>query len=276
MRRSLVTILAGIALLTCTSQNEVYGEWRECPDVYIDGDLVDEKGLSYIEDGIAYVPLRQICEKFGAEVSWSGEKREASVTDNDLNITVGEGDWYIIANGRYLYAEGDSEIARDNLMVPVRTIASAFGAQVNWDATTGDVHILDVGKPITPGDNFYLSEDVLWLSRLIYAEAGGESLEGKIAVGNVVMNRVVDESFPDSVKDVIFDRRYGIQFTPAYSGSIYNEPSEECIIAAKLALEGTKVVGECLYFTAAWAASDSWVARNREFYGQIENQLFFM
>ncbi len=275
MRRSLVIFPVVIALLTCTLQN-VYGEWNDCADIYVDGDLVDTGGLPYIEDGTTYVPLRQVCEKLGAEVSWSAENREALVTDNGLSITVGEGDRYVVANGRYLYAEDGCRLKEGNLMVPVRTIARAFGAEISWNKTTGDVIIINSGKPITSGDSFYSEEDVLWLSRLIYAEAGGESLEGKIAVGNVVMNRVADDSFPDSVKDVIFDRRYGVQFTPAYSGGIYNEPSEECIAAAKMVLEGTEIAGECLYFTSAWAAPGSWAAKNREFYGQIGNQMFFI
>ena len=99
---------------------------------------------------------------------------------------------------------------------------------------------------------------------------------GKIAVGNVVLNRRDRDEFPDTVKGVIFDRRCGIQFSPAYSGSIYNTPREESVIAAKLCLDGANVAGESLYFTPIKRAETCWAARNRPVFGQIDRQMFFL
>lgn len=49
--------------------------------------------------------------------------------------------------------------------------------------------------------------DLYWLSRIISAESRGESLKGQIAVGNVVLNRVEEDDFPDTIPAVIFDRK---------------------------------------------------------------------
>ena len=69
---------------------------------------------------------------------------------------------------------------------------------------------------------------MMWLSRILYAEANTEPLAGKIAVGNVIMNRVKSPEFPDTIYSVIFDRKYGVQFTPVANGSVYNNANEEC------------------------------------------------
>lgn len=54
-----------------------------------------------------------------------------------------------------------------------------------------------------------------------------------LGVGDVVMNRVASGAFPGTVYEVIFDRRYGVQFSPVETGSIYLEPTEECVVAGK-------------------------------------------
>ena len=48
-------------------------------------------------------------------------------------------------------------------------------------------------------DSYYGARDVYWLSHIINAEAGNQPMDGQIAVGNVVLNRVADERFPNSV-----------------------------------------------------------------------------
>lgn len=85
------------------------------------------------------------------------------------------------------------------------------------------------------------------LEQLAEAEAAGESLVGKIAVINVVLNRVKSEDFPNTITEVIMQEG---QFTPVANGSINNTPSEESILAVKKAVdEGYKVFGtDILYF----------------------------
>ena len=117
-----------------------------------------------------------------------------------------------------------------------------------------------------------MPEDILWLARIIYAEARGESYTGQLAVGNVVMNRVKNASFPDSVYGVIFD---GYQFTPVLNGTIYNTPSVSCVRAAWAAYNGGQAVGDCLYFVAT-SVTDSWVNKNRQFAVNIGGHNFFL
>ena len=125
------------------------------------------------------------------------------------------------------------------------------------------------------GDTFYDSDIVYWLSRIISAESRGEPFRGQIAVGNVVMNRTEDGSFPDTVYGVIFDRKYGTQFSPVATGSIYNDPTDSSVRAAKVVLEGVEVVDNALYFCADRVNKGSWMAKNREYIETIGNHVFY-
>jgi N-acetylmuramoyl-L-alanine amidase len=246
------------------------------PQIYVDSEVVTLSVLPEVHDGTTYVPLRAMSEALGATVIiWDPLASTAQAESKGLTLSVTCGEQYIIANNRYIYMSGGCIIKENSIMVPIRLLALAFGAKVEWDGARNAIRLTS-GKPIESGATFYDDTDVYWLSRIIYAEANGESFEGKIAVGNVVLNRVASGEFPNTVKGVIFDKKYGVQFTPAYSGAIYNTPTSECVIAAKLALEGTDIVGESLYFASVYAARSCWAARNRAFAAQIDNQVFFL
>lgn len=120
------------------------------------------------------------------------------------------------------------------------------------------------------------SEDLYWLSRIINAEAGGESYQGKVAVGNVVLNRVQSKNFPNTVKGVIFEYHNSIpQFSPVADGSLYKTPSQESIKAAKDALNGAKPVGNATYFFNPSKAAGSWIVRSKTYVTRIGQHVFY-
>ena len=160
----------------------------------------------------------------------------------------------------------------NHILVPVRTLCQALGATAVWDAATGSVQITGGAGPIASGDSWYDADDLYWLSRIIYAESGNQPLEGKIAVGNVVLNRVASPLFPNTVYDVLFQRN---QFTPASSGSINRTPTAECVVAAKLCLDGANTAGNALYFVNPRVSPNSWAARNRPHVATIGAHAFF-
>lgn len=118
--------------------------------------------------------------------------------------------------------------------------------------------------------------DRYWLAKIIEAEAGIEPLEGKIAVGAVVLNRVEDEWFPDSIQEVIFQKLNGkYQFSPVGNGRIYKvEPSEESYEAADRALAGEDPTDGALYFYNP-KISKSTFFKGRELLARIGNHQFF-
>jgi spore germination cell wall hydrolase CwlJ-like protein len=88
------------------------------------------------------------------------------------------------------------------------------------------------------------ADDVELLARMIEAEAGGEPMQGKIAVGAVILNRVNNPRFPKTVKDVIFQKG---QFGPAARLSRI-KASTASYEAAKRALNGEDPTNGALFF----------------------------
>lgn len=88
------------------------------------------------------------------------------------------------------------------------------------------------------------------LAAIIYCEAGGEAYAGKLAVGAVVINRVLSSRYPDTVVGVIYQKS---QFSPVGSGRLdvvltSGRATDECYKAADEAMSGITNVGSCLYF----------------------------
>ena len=94
------------------------------------------------------------------------------------------------------------------------------------------------------------------LLRIVEAEAGGEDEEGKLLIANVVLNRVNNEKFPDTVTDVIMQKGQGVaQFTPTVDGRFQNVTiSEETYEAVERALYGEDISQGALYFCARHGA----------------------
>lgn len=88
------------------------------------------------------------------------------------------------------------------------------------------------------------------LANLIYCEAGGEPYAGQLAVGAVVINRVLSSVYPDTVTGVIYQN---YQFSPVASGRLalalsQNKATAACYKAADEAMAGQTNVGNCVYF----------------------------
>lgn len=231
---------------------------------------------SAIIDSVTYVPVRAFSEEMDADsVSWNAKNKTAIVKKGGISINIKDGAKYIEASGRFLYLPTGVKNINDRLFVPIRPLAAALSRDVLWDGSTRSVLISESAAPFVSGARFYNDTDLYWLSRIISAEARGEPLLGKIAVGNVVLNRKASKSYPNTVYGVIFDRKHGTQFSPVSYGTIYNSPTEESIIAAKICLEGYSVSNEILFFVNPKYATSSWISNNRPFAFRIGNHYFF-
>lgn len=88
------------------------------------------------------------------------------------------------------------------------------------------------------------------LANIIYCEAGAEPYEGKVAVGAVVINRVLSSIYPNTVVGVIYQNK---QFSPVASGRLAlalanDKATASCYQAADEAMSGVTNVGQCVYF----------------------------
>lgn len=96
----------------------------------------------------------------------------------------------------------------------------------------------------------FTEDDRYLLANLIYCEAGGEPYAGQVAVGAVVINRVLSSVYPSTISGVIYQNR---QFEPVSTGRLAlalaeNRATSSCYKAADEAMSGVTNVGTCVYF----------------------------
>lgn len=230
-----------------------------------------------VKDNTTFVGIRKFSTAMypNAKVSYDYSTRTLTVSTDKLYLTAKDGQNYIIANGRYLYTSSPVFMKSGVMYAPILLMAKSFDAKPSWNNATSSFNITRGSGGILSGDSFYRSDEVYWLSRIIYAESGGEILQGKIAVGNVVLNRTKSSSFPNTIYGVIFDKKNGVQFSPTINGTIYKTPNSQSVIAAKICLEGYSINDDILYFVNASLVPNSWVVKNRPLYAKIGNHSFY-
>ena len=232
----------------------------------------NEVSARLVGGGTTYVSLRTVAGLLAplAAVSW--ENGVAWVRGDGLTLSAKPGDVWLTVNDRALYIPGGVLAENGRTLVPIRVLAEALGGSVDWSPEEGVTLTVGSGQPAAPA---YTEDELYWMSRIISAESRGEPLLGKIAVGTVVLNRVASSEFPNSIRDVIFDSKWGIQFQPVANGTVYHEPTAESVLAAKLVLDGARAAGDSLYFLAPDLTSNHWTMENREFVVTIGCHWFY-
>lgn len=262
MKKFLKTTAASLLCLGILGTNAVtHSAWKS-PKLQFNGKPVES--YVYIQNSTLYAPLREICESAGASVYWNQTNQEAYVTHHNKSKSFSTAYNCTLINGR-LYA-------------PIRMISSVLDKNVSWNKDDKVANIYDQ-KNINSDSNdsaSYTQDELFWLARIIHAEAQGESMDGKIGVGNVILNRIASNKFPNTIYDVIFDRNYGVQFTPVSNGAIYCTPSEESYEAARRVLEGENIVGDSLYFFNPSIAQSFWIAQNCTYVTTIGEHQFYV
>ncbi len=100
------------------------------------------------------------------------------------------------------------------------------------------------------GEVTFAEGDEYLLANLIYCEAGNQPYEGQVAVGAVVLNRVMSGAFPDTIVGVIYQRG---QFEPVSTGRLAlalsrDDATPACYQAAQAAMAGQTTVADCIFF----------------------------
>lgn len=126
------------------------------------------------------------------------------------------------------------------------TPSSSTSAPASGTTTSDLSGVSTTGTPVSAG-----VDDLNLLAAIIYCESGGEPYIGQVAVGSVVLNRLADPRFPNTMSGVIYQKH---QFTPAGTGFLNlvltSGVYTKCIPAAQAALAGEKPVGGCLFFNS--------------------------
>ena len=136
------------------------------------------------------------------------------------------------------------------------------------DGIAGPATLAKIGLPTGQGTSS--SNDVTLLAMVINGEARGESYEGQVAVGAVVLNRVRHSSFPNTIAGVIYQPG---AFTAVNDGQINKAIESSCFNAARDALNGWDPTGGAIYYYNPRTATNSWI-RSRPIIKTIGKHVF--
>ena len=256
-----------LSLHTISNKN-IYAYTRL--DVKILGSTLSVRG--FVSSGNYYIPFRTAANAVGAGYSYNASTKTATMTLGSLTLTATAGNYVTYANGRPLFSMAPNVIMSDGRMY---ISADVFAKSVGVSTSSSSSGITMTGKIAPLGKATYTSDEVYWLARIIHAESQGEPLLGQIAVGNVVLNRVKSSLYPNTIYGVIFDRKYGVQFSPVLDGSIYNTPSYNSTLAAKICLEGFDLSNGALFFLHPAMSTSSWIPKTRYYAFSIGKHDFY-
>ncbi len=206
-----------------------------------------------IKENRVLAPLRATFEALGASVLYDHATKEITVRHPRAEVRLRVGGSTALVNGQERPLDVPAMLFINRVLVPVRFIGEAIGVKVSWDGNSRTIDITG-GSPAAVAsvghqDPFvydYEPEDIELLARLISSEAPGQPYEGQVAVAAVVLNRVRDPRFPDTIREVIFQPG---QFTVISNGQFYKRPvTAQAYEAAIDALRGRDPSRGALFF----------------------------
>lgn len=143
----------------------------------------------------------------------------------------------------------------------VRWFQSKNGLTVDGKCGKQTLEALGLGSLASSGgdgksSSGNVSNDVYLLARCIYGEGRGEPYTGQVAIAAVILNRVEDSGFPNSISGVIYQKG---AFDAVADGQINLTPNQSCINAAKDAINGWDPTGGALYYYNPVTATNKWI-----------------
>ena len=113
----------------------------------------------------------------------------------------------------------------------------------------------------------YTEEDLYYLTHVLTGECQSAPWDEQIAVGSVVLNRVADPEFPNTIRGVIEDRHYGIQYACFYDGNFKREATQTNIEVATYLLEnGSQLPANVVYQSQHRQGSGTHIKINRHYF----------
>jgi len=156
------------------------------------------------------------------------------------------------------------------------TLANQFGVSIGTIQEENDIN----GTLILAGQTLEIpeeskapaisDEEMELLARAVYSEARGEPFQGQVAIAAVILNRVDNEDFPNTIKGVIFQPW---AFTAVHDGQFWLTPDESAYAAVEEALAGNDPTEGAIYYYNPVTATNQWI-RSREIITTIGKHVF--
>ena len=149
-----------------------------------------------------------------------------------------------------LYDGKINGIFNEETILAIKKFQENKGLEVTGELDSKTTASLGVSASSQANSDLYL------LAKLIYSEARGEPYVGQVAVGAVVLNRVANPNFPNTLEGVIYQPW---AFTALHDGQFELEPESTAYQAAQDALNGWDPTYGCIYYYNPKTATSSWI-----------------
>lgn len=258
-RWRVAVVLAAVATAIAMASGAALMAAEASVHLSVNGETVALDGLAIAND-VVVGPAADFLKMFGEDVAVTPNARALKAFGHNRALT-------LIAGQPYLYTPGKVELAvapavddRGRLIAPLAPLAEAMGLTVSWDDETktlaiGDANASEVA-PVPEPRIAFTSEDLDLMAHVIYSEAPNEPFEGQVAVGAVIVNRVLNPHFPDTIHDVVFAPG---QFQGTKTALFNREPSDDAVRAARQALYGDDPSHGALYFYDPRTSTSRWI-----------------
>lgn len=144
--KKMIALFAGVLMTVSMLSFPVQAGLPEM-NVEFNGKTIKMEQPPVIEHGRVLVPFKFFADTFGAKTSWDADTKTVTCTYGGTTISMTAYSQVMKLNGKNIAVEVPVDIVNDRVMVPIRVIATGFGANVSWDSntrtaviTTGDVH----------------------------------------------------------------------------------------------------------------------------------------
>ncbi|MGZ7151791.1 cell wall hydrolase [Bacillus sp. BC08] len=216
--------------------------------------------------GVSVQSIKQANNK-GKDQTFIGEQLHIPGSTNSKEIIVRQNAKPANISGQIIYQvqQGDS----------LETIAKRYNVTVQSIKQINNT----IGNKLYTGQHLKINSSISekekdLMARLVTAEAGGESYEGKVAVAKVILNRVKAKGFPNTITGVIYEPiKYGYAFTPITDGRINQPASPEATMAVEEAISTNGIHSDWLYFYNPKTSTDKWIT-TRQTVAVIGNHVF--
>ncbi len=154
MKRLSILILAilmvlglssGFALAD-TTQQAIKNSDGDAVTILVNEKPVDLNVEPVMTDGRLMVPFRAIGEVMGAKVDWDEKTETASLALNDTEVNLTLGELSGMVNGSPVDLDAAAKLVNGHVLIPLRFVNEALGAQVEWNAENKQVQIKTPAK----------------------------------------------------------------------------------------------------------------------------------
>ncbi len=288
MKRKIVAFFAALCCLAgicCAASAEDYSSLpsrssKQRPEfeetrVYL-MDMLSGRGYIYNDE--IFISLSEFSDLYDININLEVGDDGFSAAAEGLEIAADYGANYLTANYRYVFLPNGYIRCGEDIYLPTGALARIFGVKIAVSEERVDISAKQC-RIISGTEDYYklnIAPDYqYWMPRVIKVETVDEPLAGKIAVGNVIENRVKSEQYPDTIYEVLYDNNSGVQFAPATTGAFTAEGDELSWVATCLCWEGYNTAEDSLYFANPENNGNYWFKTYRVYVKTIGRHEFY-